>query len=352
MDTRRAHESNPRTPMPMKRYSAFISVLLSLAASTAAQDLQHLRQVQTIPLPGVKGRIDHLAVDLEGHRIFLSGLGNNSVEVLDTEAGKDIQSLTGFRKPQGQLYVDDLKKLYVANGDDGSCRIYDGKSLTPLQTIMVSPAADAMAYDPAEKLMYLGSDGADPKKPNGDLAIIDVTKDKIVTVISTDAHASGGVVESSGNRVFDLVADKSQIVVIDRKSHAILDKWVVPGVAKLPAIALDEANHRLFVASRTPPTFLVVDTDSGKVVASLPTVGIVDGMWYDADSKRVYVTGGEGFLYVYQQTDPDHYAVAEKIPTGPIARTGLFVPEWKRLYVAVPQDKDKDAEVRVFDTQP
>jgi len=336
----------------MKRSTALIAALLLLASRAAAQDAAPLRQVQTIPLPDVAGRIDHMAADVDGHRIFLSGLENNTVEVIDAQAGKRVQTLKGFKKPQGQAYLAGLKKLYVANGEDGSCRVFDGESLAPLHNVMVSLGADALAYDAREKLMYLGSGGSDAHKDYGDLTVFDVTTDAIVTTIRTDAHASGAAIEGAGGRVFDLVAEKNQIVVIDRKTHAVLDKWVVPDVTKVPAIALDEADHRLFVASRTPARFIVIDSDSGKVVASLPTVGIVDGLSYDPDTKHIYVTGGEGFLVVHRQIDADHYDTLARIPTGPVARTSLFVPEWKRLYVAVPRNKDAGAEVRVFDTQP
>jgi hypothetical protein len=118
------------------------------------------------------------------------------------------------------------------------------------------------------------------------------------------------------------------------------------------ALALDEKSHRLFLGVRTPASIVVLDSDSGAVVASVPTVATLDGLSFDSATRRIYTSGGEGFVDVTQQIDADHYERIARIPTGPVARTSIFVPEWHRLYVAVPRDKERGAELRVFEVVP
>ena len=152
--------------------------------------------------------------------------------------------------------------------------------------------------------------------------------------------------------MFVLVPEKGQVVVLDRKSRAEIAKWTVPGIEKNVAMDLDEAGQRLFLGVRNPASIVVLDAASGRVVANVPTVATLDGLSYDPATRRIYTTGGEGFLDVTQQLDADRYERIARIPTGPVARTSLFVPQWRRLYVAVPRDKERGAELRVFEVVP
>jgi hypothetical protein len=149
-----------------------------------------------------------------------------------------------------------------------------------------------------------------------------------------------------------LVPEKGQVVVLDRATRAILATWTVPEIQKDVAIALDEKTHRLFLGVRTPASIVVLNSDTGAVVASVPTAATLDGLSFDAATRRIYTTGGEGFLDVTQQVDADRYERIARIPTGPVARTSLFVPEWKQLFVAVPRDNGRGAELRVFEVVP
>jgi DNA-binding beta-propeller fold protein YncE len=173
-----------------------------------------------------------------------------------------------------------------------------------------------------------------------------------VAAIVTDAHAGGSVVDKRGRHLYVLVPEKAEVVVLDRKTRAQVAKWTIPGIQKNVALDLDAKNHRLFVGVRIPPSVVVLDSNTGDVVASIPAVATLDGLAYDAATRRIYTTGGEGFLDVTQQIDADHYERIARIPTGPNARTSAFVPEWRRLYVAVPRDKDRSAELRAFEVVP
>src|SRR5436309_3227469 len=118
------------------------------------------------------------------------------------------------------------------------------------------------------------------------------------------------------------------------------------------SMALDWDEHRLFVGCRKPAQVAVLDTNTGKILAQFDSVGDTDDLFYDSALKRLYVSGGEGFLSVFQEQDPDRYTYLTKIPTAAGARTSLFVPVLKRFYLAVPHRGAQAAEVRVYETQP
>jgi DNA-binding beta-propeller fold protein YncE len=332
-----------------------VSFTFGIALSSRAADAQPrepLRLVRTIPLPDLPGRIDHLAVDVEGRRLFLAALEKNTIEVVDLKAGAVSRSLAGFQKPQGLLYLGAIRRLFVASGKDGAVRTFDGEALLPTHDATVSLGADAIGYDPKRNEIYVGSGGADAGKERGDLTIFDAAGLRQVAALTTDAHAGGSVAERRGKRMFVLVPEKGQVVVLDRGTRAVLATWTVAGIQKDVALALDEKSHRLFLGARTPPGIVVLNSDTGAQVATVATAATLDGLSFDAATRRIYTTGGEGFLDVTQQVDADHYRRIARIPTGPVARTSLFVPEWKQLFVAVPRDKDRGAELRVFEAVP
>lgn len=335
----------------MQKLIVALTLLFSFAVSSAQNEVA-LKLVQTIPLPEVDGRIDHFAIDVKGRRAFLAALVKSTIEVVDLKAGRVIHTVPGFAKPQGVLYVPKFNKLIIASGADGSVKTLDGTTLAVIRTVSVSLGADAIGYDSQSKEIYVGSGGGDANKEEGDLTIFNVANGAQVAALTTDAHAGGSVVEGYGERVFVLVPEKAEVVVFDRKTREQVAKWTIPGIQKDVAIALDEKSHRLFLGVRTPASIVVLDSNSGAVVASVPTVATLDGLSFDSATRRIYTSGGEGYVDVTQQIDADHYERIAHIPTGPIARTSVFVPEWHRLYVAVPRDKERGAELRVFEAVP
>lgn len=309
-----------------------------------AQEKAPLHAVQTIALPNVEGRIDHLSVDLQGQRLYLAALGNNTLEVVDLKAGKVIHSVKGLREPQGVAFIPDAKAVYVANGGDGNCQAFAADSLTPLRNAKFSGDADNLRYDTATKLLYVGyGDGA--------IGIFEAMTGKVVGDIKLPAHPEAFALEQSGARIFVNVPKAKQVAVIDRQKRALIAHWPVTQAAANFPMALDEAHHRLFIGCRTPARLLVLDTDSGKVVAQVECAGDTDDVFYDAKNQRVYVSGGAGLISVFAQLDADKYQPIAKIATAPGARTSLFVPAFGRLYLAVPHRGGQAAEVRVYEAQ-
>jgi DNA-binding beta-propeller fold protein YncE len=305
-----------------------------------AQPGAPLKLEKTIPLPGVEGRIDHLSVDLQNHRLFVAALANNTVEVLDINGAKRLHTISGLHEPQGVRYVSGADRLLVANAKDGTCRIYDASSFRLLQTIEYGDDADNIRFDAPAKQVYVGYG-------SGALGVLDLSGKKL-SDIKLDAHPESFQLEKKGTRIFVNLPDSRKIAVVDRKKQAVVRQWETGGALANFPMALDEANHRLFTVCRRPSVLVVLNTDSGAVVAKIPTVGDSDDVFYDPTRKRIYASGGEGAIAVLQQQDPDRYTEIARIPTVKGARTSLFVPELGRLFLAVRKQGSEDAAIRVY----
>ena len=205
--------------------------------------------------------------------------------------------------------------------------------------------ATASNRDPKTKLIYVGyTDGA--------LAVIDSVTMKQTGNIKLAAHPESFQLEVNRSRIFVNVPSAKQVAVIDRETKAVIATWALGAARENFPMALGENEHRLFVGCRRPAHVAALDTNSGKIVAQFDCVGDTDDLFYDAALRRLYVSGGEGFLSVFQERDPDHYMQLAKIATAAGARTSLFVPNLGRFYLAVPHRGAQAAEVRVYETQP
>lgn len=301
-----------------------------------------LRLTQTIPLPKVERRIDHMAVDVKGERLFIAALGNNTVEVLDLRAGKRIRSLTGFHEPQGVGFIPEYNRIFVANAKDGACDIIDGSSFKLVKSIKFADDADNVRYDTKTRSVYVGYG-------TGALGIIDAESGKHLGAIKFDGHPESFQLEKSGPRIFVNIPTARDVTVVDREKGAAIRSWPVATARSNYPMALDETHHRLFVGARRPAKLLVFDTESAKLVADVASPGDADDIFYDSSRQRIYISGGEGSIGIIQQQDADHYKPAAKISTASGARTSLFVPELGRLYLAVPHRDSQRAEVRVYE---
>ena len=335
-------------------FAAHCLIVLVGYATPPQEGAQHLRLVETIPMPGVQGRLDHSAVDLKGKRLFVAALGDtqNTVEVIDLKSSKRVASIPGQSKPQGVFYSAEFNKLFVANGTDGTCKIFDATTLRLLDSLSVGGDADHVGYDPATKYLYVGHGDA----TKGALSVIDTRTNKQVEDIKTDARPGGIKFDKGSPRIFVTLAGATTLGVVDRSKHQQVDTWPVSGVQGNVSLAYDEKDHRLFAGSRMPPMISVFDTTSGKQIEQVEGIAGIDDLWYDAQLKRLYASGGRGtdvgYVYVYQQKSPDQYEMISKIPTAASAGTSLWVPELNRLFVAAPASDKKDARVMVFEPQP
>jgi DNA-binding beta-propeller fold protein YncE len=317
-------------------------VLVALAALAWGQAAQPLRLEKTIELPDVQGRIDHLSIDLKRERLFVAALGNNTVEVIDIKGGKRAKTIAGLREPQGVRYVPDVDRLYVANGKDGSVRVFDGNSYSPLKTIDYGDDADNLRYDAEHKRIYVGYGG-------GALGEFDSDGNKIAD-IKLDAHPESFQLERDSPRIYVNLPGARKVAVVDREKHAVTATWGTGMAFSNYPMALDESDHRLFVVARLPARLLVFDTNTGKIIQKLPAVGDCDDVFYDKTRKRIYASGGDGEISVFEQKD-DHYTELARIATVKGARTSFFSSELDRLFLAVRREGSQSAAVQVFAPQ-
>lgn len=325
--------------------TGFLFLFVAAAAGSHAYAIDSFTSLGSVPLPGVVGRIDHLGVDVSSGRLFVSALGNNSLEIIDLRTSSIIHSITGLQEPQGVCYAAESNKLYVTNAGSGLLDVYDAASFRLLRQVDLGGDADNIHPDPLSHRIVISTG-------NG-LSVVDTAADVSVASLSLPGHPEGFALEPHGSRVFVNVPLPSRSVfVVDRVTSAQLGRWPLGGpladmFSNFP-ICLDDAHQRLFVGTRIPAGLKVLDSSSGRVVADLGIDGDADDVFYDAKRQRVYVSCGEGFLDVFLQEDADRYTRISRIPTAPGARTSLWVPEMDRLFVAVPRRDGQQAEIRVF----
>jgi DNA-binding beta-propeller fold protein YncE len=315
-------------------------VIAGLGRHAEAGPAQALVLERKISLGEVRGRIDHLAVDLARDRLFVAELGNNSLGVVDLAARKLLRRIGGLDEPQGVAYDSATDTVYVADGGDGLVHRFAGAELTPLAPIQLGADADNIRLDPEAGRVVVGyGDGA--------LASVETASGKLISEIPLPGHPESFQLEHDGQRVFVNVPDAHQITVVDRSTGKQVASWGLADAQANFPMALDEADGRVVVVYREPALLAAFDTASGAPVARLPACGDTDDVFLDAKRQRVYLSCGAGFLDVIQKRG-DTYEELPRIPTIPGARTALFVPERDRLYLAVRASGSESAAVWVF----
>ncbi len=325
---------------------------LCLAASSAislAQSPAPFSLSRTIPLPGVTGRFDHLAIDPAGNRLFIAATTNHSVEVIDLATDKVAQSITGLGKPHGLAWVAETGSLYVADGALGELRVYTGTPLAPAGKIKLSDDADDMVYDEAHHLLFVGHGGSNAANP-ARIAVVDTDRFALVSNLSVATHPEALEIDPRSGRVFANIAESNEVVVIDTAAKAIVMHWKLTKAADNVPVAFDTEHQLLYVACRTPGMVIALDAATGKEISSQPAAGGADDLFYDPALHRVYLISGAGEVDAYQVDKARNLHPLEGMNTAAGAKTALFVPAHKLLYVAVPGAGQNPAEIRVYST--
>jgi DNA-binding beta-propeller fold protein YncE len=318
-----------------------LALCCTCIAVADAQSTAPLKLAQTIALGGVEGRIDHFALDDRGERLFVCALGNNSVEVIDLRKAERIHSITGLGSPQGIAYVPKLDRLSVANDKGGIFQIYDANSFQSVGELNFKNDADNVRYDEATKRIYIGFG-------KGGIAVVSAPEAKQIGSIKLSAHPEAFELEKRGKRIFVNVPNARHVAVIDRDKGEVINTWKTDLAFGNFPMALDEANHRLFIGCRLPSKLVVLDTDSGGIVAKIDISGDPDDVFYDSKRHRIYAICGAGKIDIIEQADASSYKVSANIDTAAGARTGLFVPERDMLFVAIPHRGSQKAEIRAY----
>lgn len=325
-------------PLPFRSAlatSLWVAIQFCCAPPAWAQALVLTR---TIELAAVHGRLDHMAIDLDGNRLYLAALAAGSVEVIDLQAGTRATRIEHLHEPQGVAHLTQGNRLFVADGSGTSVSVFaDAKRVTVIDGL---DDADNLRSDPATGQLYVGYASA--------LAVLDTQTMRVVSRVRLAGHPEAFELASTGPDIYINVPSARHIAVVDRRTGMVTATWDVVDASQNFAMALDEPRHRLFVATRRPAMLLVYDTADGSRVATLPICGDVDDVFFNRERRQLYAVCGEGVVDVVQQQDANHYRVTEHIPTAPGARTGLFVPRLATLFVAVPSRAGAPAEVRAY----
>ena len=357
---------------------AFFPLFLPAAPAQTESGTPCLVPTGSVPLDGVEGRLDHLAVDVQSQRLFVSGLENHTVEVVDLAQRRCIHEITGISEPQGLVFLTEKNRLMVCSRGDGTCRSFDAGTFEEGPWVDLGRNADNVRFDAGAKMIYVGSGGEPgnglisamdlasllPAKQGGQPAEPHSPADFLLDrprqadpklEIQLPAHPESFQLDPANRRIYVNVPDEHRIAVLDLTptNLTVAANWPVTMAEKNFPMALNAASGRLYIACRKPPLLASYDTHTGKMLSQTPCVGDADDMFYDAKLKRIYIIGGEGYVDVFQVSRTGEELVRlARVPTAPRARTGLFIPEMQTVVVARPHTTNGPAAVLVFHANP
>jgi hypothetical protein len=315
--------------------AAFVAMMLATPAWGAPLELE-----AKIPLGDVRGRIDHMAVDVARQRLFVAELGNDTVGVVDLAHHVVLRTLTGLREPQGVGYESTTDTLFVANAGDGAVDLFRGADLNPVGRIELGSDADNVRIDPSAHKVIIGYG-------SGALAIIDPANQKKIGDIKLTGHPESFQLVADGRRGFVNVPDSHEIVAVDLERGHQTASWAAGWLLANYPMSLDQARSRVHVVFRHPATLAAFDAHSGKKLYSIETCADSDDVFLDSVRSRMYVSCGEGFVEIFT-VEADHYRKEARVATVGGARTALFVPELDRYFLAVRANGQTAAAVWVF----
>lgn len=330
------------TPFQTIAALAAFAILICNAASVRAED-NALQLEAKIFLGDVRGRIDHMAVDLKRHRLFVAELGNDSVGIVDLANRSVIRTIAGLNEPQGVGYEPSTDTIYVASAGDGSVTLYEASEYKPAGRIELGSDADNVRIDTAANRVVVGY-GA------GGLAVLDPSMRGKVTSISLKVHPESFQIEPKTGRIFVNLPNAHAVAVVDGRAGKQVANWPM-GKSGNFAMAIDRDRGRLLVVFRSPTQLAAFSLTDGKPIATVETCGDVDDVFMDAKRGRAYVSCGAGYIDVFE-VDGSVYRRITRLATATGARTSLFVPEMDRLFLAVRAGHAGPASIWVFKPTP
>lgn len=312
-----------------------------------------LRQVGSVPLPGISGDFDHFALDKKGGRLFLAGEDHKTLEVFDVKTGNHIKSLAGFGTPHSIFYQPESDRILVTDSDEGLVTLR-GSDYRFVGKIAGLEGADSARLDPSQQILYIVTGGKDAHLDHSFLVALDLRTRKKTGEVKFDSnHVEAFALDPASSRLFINITSSAEVAVIDRRAMKEVTRWPVSVAGENSPLIYDQTHRRLLIVCRKPPALVVMDADSGKVVANLPAAGRADDIAYDPASGRIYVPGGEGYVSVFRQESADKYSLLGTVLTAPGAKTSLLVPELKRYFIAASPGETKAlAKLLIFQTVP
>jgi DNA-binding beta-propeller fold protein YncE len=312
----------------MKRTALLLSALwLAVTAiSAAAQNPSApAARVHKIPVGG-EGGWDYLTVDSDAHRLYVSR--GDRIVVVDTDAEKVVGELTGTPGVHGVALVPDLGRGCTSNGRDATVTAFDLKTLKAIGKVKVGGNPDAIMFDPSSHHVFTFNHGSK------DATAVDPSAMSVAGTVKLEGVPEAAVADGKGH-VFVNLMDKAEVVEFDGRDFRILNRWsLAPGV-RPTGLALDREHRRLFSVCSGSQSMVVLDADSGKVLARLPIGRGSDGCVFDPERGIAYSSnGGDGTLTAVREATPGQIAVVATIPTQATARTMALDPKTHRIYLS------------------
>ncbi len=316
------------------------TIPLTPATTTITSGNYTVALSDSIVMPNVGERFDHMAMNAQSQLVYVVARWNNSVYVVSLITESVTHIITGLDEPQGVVYVPQNNEIFVSNGGDGSVYIYDGSNYSLIDKLQFPSDADNMRFNSG--LVYVGY-GEDNQSGIG---IINSTTNAVIGSVPLDGHPESFTIEQNGPLMYVNVPTTSSIKVVDLTNRSVVATWRTGSMVENFPMALDEKDHRLFVGFWYPAELAVYDTNTGSVVARLNMSGDADDLFYA--SGLIIASCGAGYVDVIKQQSADSYQYVTSIPTAPVARTSLFVPELGKYFVAAPQYGDHPAQLLIF----
>lgn len=334
--------------------TAIILLLAGAAYPRRAAAPEPLRRVAAIDIPGITGDFDHLAADEKGGRLFVAGEDHKTLEVFDLKTGRHLKSVTGFGAPHAIFYLPKTNEIIVTDGEAGMVRFLNGTDYSFDGQISGLAGVDSARLDISKGVLYAVTGGKDVNMDHSFLVALDLkSKTKISELRFASNHVEAFALDPMSSRLFINITDKGEVAVVDRQSMKEISRWPVGVAGQNSPMIYDSPHKRLLIVCRKPAMLVVMDADSGRIVANLPAAGRSDDVAFDASKGLIYVAGGEGFVSVIHQDSADKYSLVANVTTAPGAKTSLLLPFMHRYYIAVsPGDTKAIAQLLIFETNP
>jgi hypothetical protein len=302
---------------------------------------QLLKFEKEIPLSNVKGRIDHIDINIKDQLAYIAALGNNTLEIVDLKSGKVTGSIKGLDEPQGVAYIVRHNEILIANGGTGECGFYNAVTLKKTGSIKLTDDADDVRYDADADRIYVGYG-------SGGIAIFNAADHKQVGNITLPAHPESFQLDPKVNKLWVNLPGAGMVGVADLKQLRLIAKWsrLLPR-SNFP-MAYDDVQHRIIVGYRLPAKLIIYNSETGKEIFSAPMVGDVDDLYWDKSTKQILISGGGGSVNIFKQTGNTAYVRVASIPTREGARTSLLVSELNLFLIAARANGDQKATLLVY----
>jgi hypothetical protein len=301
----------------------------------------HLKLIKTIAMPGVNGRIDHMAINVKDQVLYVAALGNNSVEIIDLKNGVVVHSITALDEPQGIAYIPDHNEIVVANGGNGNVIFYNASTYAVKTTIHLAGDADNVRYNASVGKIYVGYG-------EGGIAVIDVATHKQIEDVKLSAHPESFQLDLKNERLFVNLPDAKSIAVIDLSNMKLIDTWKTNKLDANFPMALDTTGNSIMIGYRHPAAMITYDAATGKELNRTDLISDIDDIFYYDAKQLVFASGGGGAINIFKKDNTGTYKKLANVPVRSGARTSLLVPSMHIYALAERANGSKQADVLIY----